>query len=402
MKFSALLVEGDIFPYSGSLGTGFAFSRCTAREACPQMAVRRDYDHECKGERIMYTVNNTAAKWDFLMGKNAGSEAAGTEFFSSTFKSLLQGGSGVDAVMDSLAERFPGVNFSQGRPADGIAGTEAYFGAKKGDSVAVDDNAAAAMASSDTFASRIQQALGDFFGMQMPAMDGAYVQRSVSISVTVVRFTVSQRDAASDEALTTEELRTSLQDKIKELLERMFARKTDDSETEETTETEAAGSEDEAALPNWLARAGAWSVELFMSAGFINGMGGTLAAGQSGFSMSMSGMYGSFSDFGSQSLSAAIYQSLSATGGLGNGPFSSFLNSGLAGFGLTSTGFSMSAQGFSLGATSGKNLLAELMESLFNQRGSGAESDVEDGVGAVEGAAEGSEAAAAVEAAAAP
>ena len=106
------------------------------------------------------------------------------------------------------------------------------------------------------------------------AMEGAYVQRTVTVTITTIRFGTTQRDESGD-MLAASELKTSLQEKLQELIERFFGKTAATSETDsdgsDAEDGEAAESkETDAKTGNGYAFSGImWSMELFYSSSYV-------------------------------------------------------------------------------------------------------------------------------------
>lgn len=336
----------------------------------------------------MYNVNSASAQWDIITGKKSSSSFSVTDgagVFGATLKEMMANKNGIQDMLDKLSERFPNADISKGKPEAGVEGADKYFGKDGGDKVAVDESLLASMFGNGDLAKKVEEAISSFFNSNAGSnpVEGAYTQRSVSISITVIRFNVAQRAEGSGEMLTGQELQTAFQDKLQELINRVFGssssgESTDGESEEDTDDSKAAAGtgtgKDKGAQSFSAYSAMQFSMELFFSSGFINNMGGSgNAGGQSGqFSMSFSSYAANFQSFSGIFLPQSIYQALTDSNDT-SGPFTSLLEGALGKFGLTSNGFSASQSGFSFKMGQGRDLLSELMDQLFANRNRPAE-----------------------------
>ncbi|MCD8138275.1 MAG: hypothetical protein LUE17_00585 [Planctomycetaceae bacterium] len=165
-----------------------------------------------------------SAKWEFSTSQT-GTTGTGGDAFSKLFESIRGGAqSGLDAILDRLGERFPGVSFN-GRPAaagEGAAAEEAAEETK--DTVEVDESALAEMTASNHFSQLVEKAIASFLDAtsQIQPPSGASSIRSISISISISTFSYGQVDNASGETLMSQELQTSLKDKIDEMINKFF------------------------------------------------------------------------------------------------------------------------------------------------------------------------------------
>lgn len=330
----------------------------------------------------MYSVTG-AAKWDMLTGKQQDVSGTDGDFFSQVLKTSMFGafgtGGGVQDLLSQLSERFPSATMSEGVVPSGTKGMEKYFGSKAGDHVAIGSSTLQSMLGNSGLVKSVEDAISAFLegtgSNTGEAAEGTYMQRRVSITVTTIRFSVAQRSGESGELLTSNELKTTLQDKIKELVNAFFntsAAETDDDSEAETDASDAGteAAKAAAAAADFKNQFGfsstLWSMELYYSSSYVQtkGQGSDIAASAQSWQMSAA-FSGSFSQFTGNFLPQAIYSGF-GTGGM-TGPFTSLLGQTLSGFGMTSSGVERGQGGYSLNLRQSRNLVAELME-LFDSR----------------------------------
>lgn len=323
----------------------------------------------------MYSVNSATATWDIMSGtRTDNSTGSSQSVFGASFKAMLSNQSGMQDIFNGLVERFPGADVTQGKPGAGTQGTKDYFGSEEGDKVAVDENLLAAMFGNSGLAQKVEDAIANFFNSDAGtnAAQGTYSQRSISITITTVRYNVSQFDSESGDLMSAQEMMTSLQEKMNDLINRLFGKgdsvateTTEDETAEESTEAvDAAQKNGTSANPysNYNYQSFAFSMELFYSSQMINNMGSKSQSSQ--FSLTAMAQ-GSFQNYSNSILPQEIYEALTNSSDF-SGPFTSLIDGGLSGFGMKSSGFQYSQSGFSLKANSSGDLLSELMDQLFN------------------------------------
>lgn len=321
----------------------------------------------------MYSVTSAAAMYESLVNKKQDSIGLGDDAFSSIFGSSLKGG-GRQNILDmlsKLSDRFPQASVKEGAVGSGTKGTEEAFGDKEGDQIAVETSALAGMFGNSDFAKKVEDAIAAFLeGTNAQAPAGSYSQRTVSVSITVIRFSVSQRSADTGELQTSNELKTELHDKLKEMINKFFgvgntagaADETDDetdAKVEETSDTKTGNSDYRNGFGAVM-----WSMELFYSSSYISS---TAGSGQNSASMQSWQFSGSFSSLTTNFLPQAISQGTKDGSGLSGGPFTSLLEGVLSGFGLASDGVGQVEGGFFARLRESRNLMAELME-LYGSR----------------------------------
>ncbi len=213
----------------------------------------------------------------------------------------------------------------------------------------------------------------------MMAMNGAYVQRSVTITVTTLRYTEMQRSQENGDILAASELQTSLRDKIGEMIQQLFGAGSRGEESESETSGDAGNDGDSVPSRNrtqWGSGAvSMWSMELFYSMTAIQGQGafgtGSGSGEASGYNVSgsfsrFSASYGSFSALTSNRLPSLLSQFMGG-GSESGGGLSGFLEEALSGFGLSGGSYRQTSEGFSFKVSQSRNLIAELME-LYGDR----------------------------------
>ncbi len=307
----------------------------------------------------MYTnsILAASAKWEFSTSQTTSGTGTDGDAFSKLFESIRGGAqSGLDAILDKLGERFPGVSFN-GKPAatdESAATGEAAEETK--DTVEVDESALAEIAASDSFSQLVEKAISSFLDatskIQPPT--GASSIRSISISISISTFSYGQVDNASGETLMSQELQTSLKEKIDEMINKFFGVGSEPKAEEPVADEEAAATETkETGLTpdngkyNFMTP---WSMNMFYSMNFFSGAWNS--EGGSGESFSMQ------SQFSSQ-----ISAILGSSGGSSADLSQSFL-----GMGMSMSSFQQSSSGFSMKLGQSRNLLNELMELLQNRK----------------------------------
>lgn len=326
----------------------------------------------------MYSVSGANAKWDIFNQQRKDIAGFGDDSFSKVFgsslKDMLGDRGGIQGMLDRLSERFPNLAIKEAEVGAGVEGADKAAREEDGDQVAVDSAALAAMAGNQDLSKKIEEAIASFMnnsGTSPALMEGAYVQRSVTVTITTIRFGTFQRDAQSGDTLAASELKTSLQEKIQELVDRFFGKTSASGETENDTDGEDGGETAEAKETGAKTGAGVgfsgmmWSMELFYSSSYINAMTGggqgSSSAEAWSFSASYSGFSGNFSQLSSDFLPQALLGGLSSFGQ--GGPFTSLLS----GMGMTYDGVSQTQDGYFMKLREGRNLIAELLE-LYGTR----------------------------------
>lgn len=335
----------------------------------------------------MYNVTSASAAWNILTGQRTDVDSADGSF-SEIFGARLRGtqstgsGTGIQDMLAKLAERFPNAKVTEGAAGEGTKAAEEKFGVEEGDNVAVDSNVLSQMFGNNDFFKQIEDALSSFFNSDAGAnpASGSYSQRNVSISITVVTFSVTQRAEGSGELLSSQDLQSSLQAQMKELIERVFGRgaaateeTTDEESDSEDTSDESAKATDEtnkseSAGNTNLWKTGnnafsAWSMQMYYSNAMIQSMGNN--SSQNSSMQSFFASYQSYSsnlqDFTNSYLPQSIYDQMSKNSSL-SGPFTSLFEGGLGQLGLTSGGFSQTTDGYQFSMRNGRDFLSEFLE----------------------------------------
>lgn len=322
----------------------------------------------------MYSVTNAADKWGFSSNYSANSAQSGSDVFSMMLDRMKKGGaSSQDSLLDLLDKRFPGMNLKTGSASEGAKGAEEVAGNKEGDHVAIESAAAESILGSSKMMEMLEKALSAFAdtaGQTQPAQ-GAYVQRSMMVSMVSIRVTVSQYSQESGEMLSANEMKTAFSDKIEEMIRKFFGKGVSGAEDSETADKEA-DSADETAKTENTSQAASWaagvSFSMYFSSTFISGFNTSDA---SAYQMSqMSGGFqfsaqGGFQDYANSSFPYAIFSGLQSSG-FGSGPFTSMLNGALDQFGLSAESMWQQDGGYFLKLRESRNLIAELM-NLYNK-----------------------------------
>ncbi|MCD8352085.1 MAG: hypothetical protein LUC93_15875 [Planctomycetaceae bacterium] len=303
------------------------------------------------------SILSASAKWEFSTSQTTSGTGEGGDAFSKLFESIRGGAqSGLDAILDKLGERFPSVSFN-GKPAaasEGAAAEEAAEETK--DTVEVDESALAEMTASDRFAQLVEKAISSFMDatskIQPPT--GTSSIRSISISVNISTFSYGQVDNASGDKFMSQELQTSLKDKIDEMINKFFGVGTEPKAEEPVAEEEAAAGEAAETTPtanngkyNFMTP---WSMNMSYSMDFFSGSWNNDSASGQGFMMQ-------------SQFSAQISAMLGASGGN-----MADLSQNFLGMGMNMSSFQQSSSGMSFRLEQSRNLMNELMELLQNRQ----------------------------------
>lgn len=338
----------------------------------------------------MYSLINALARGESISAKNFNSSSGvgSSDAFEKIFNSFKGGSTGIQDLLSKIQERFPGAKVKEGEVPAGIEESKKAAeedGDKVSDKVNMSSSLLESMLGNSGLAKMVEDAISSFLDNTgsggMMNMNGAYVQRSVTITITTVRYTEMQRSQETGDILGASELQTSLQDKIKEMMQQLFG----GGNQGEETDADAEGSEktkDKTAsnLPsNWGGSSvSMWSMELFYSMTSIQGQNGGSGSSASGSfsSFQFSASYSSFTGLTSNQLPSLLSQyanggsGSSGTGsgsGSGSGGLAELLEEALANFGLSGSSYRQSSEGFSFKLSQSRNLIAELME-LYGDR----------------------------------
>lgn len=325
----------------------------------------------------MNPVTTAGSTWDLLTGQRKDIAGVGDASFASIFGTSFKGVSGnrngIQDMLDRLSQRFPNASVIQGEADAGIKGTEELFGKEEGDKVAVDQSALTGMFGSSEMAKKIEDAIAAFLeGTNTEAMQGAYVQRSISITITTVRVGVFQRSEDNGDMLAGSELKTALHDKLREMIDRFFGKVPAAEETDDKAENAEDGSEETAVEKTDGGKetsgynfGAMWSMELFYSQTTVAQYTDFTGSGQAnrGVAYSATSMMSRFSFVSGSLIPQALSQGAGDSSSGGSGPFTSLLEA----LGLASDGVSSSGDGFLMRLRESRNLMAELME-LYGSR----------------------------------
>lgn len=356
-----------------------------------------------------YNVTSATAKFQFSSGSSQSNASSGTDAFAAMLEQLKNGttsgtssssstpgisGSGQSSMqsslLDYLSQRFPSVSFQESKVGSSPKDVQDVLGNEEGDKAAVDPAVAEAVAGGNTsLAEMIEKALQAFTDTQgqTATMDGTYQQRSMILSVTTIRISVSNFDTSSGELMNSNELQSSFSDSIKDMINKFFGTgpvketTSDDAVTEGDDETAAAeetkGSEDtkktddsqKTNLPNWFG-SGA-SLSMYFSASFFSGSASNLfsnSADQTGGTQ-FQGNFQSFSASFSYSMLSGMQNSgFDFSSGFGSGAFTSMLDAGMSQLGLSTDSMWQQDGGYMMKFRESRNLISELMSSLYNNR----------------------------------
>ncbi len=352
----------------------------------------------------MYNYNAVAvaAKWDFSMNASSGATEATDDSFKNFLNTSMSFSAGFEQIFGQLSDQFPSVNFKEGTPEAGAEGASKFFGNEPGDFAAIgSDVMQSIFGGNSDIMNQIKEAISSFLdaSQDIQPMEGASIQRSVTITVTTVRFNVSQMSEGTGELLKADELMASLQDQMKELLEKVFGIQSPDTDlidtadeaaaseeaeeavaatdadetaaTEETDETKDIAkvpAEDEKKASSWSSRNFAWSMQLFYSNTFMESLGSTGQNKQSSsFGFQASGF--SFQNFSNSTLPQSIFDSVLGGDTSGQGALMAMMDKMFSGTSIGFGGLRKTDNGYLAELKETKNLLAELFESLKNRGG---------------------------------
>lgn len=298
-------------------------------------------------------IDSATSSWALSSNHYSQSESADASAFSTLFDSIRNGGSrkNIQSILDDLSSRFPSLNITRSTAASKTqttGETEAQASGESTDTATIDESALEEMSSSETFAELVRKAISSFLDATRNAFSGggAYAQRSISVSVTTIRFTLSGMDSASGETLTSQELQAVLSEKIGETIKNLFGSA---DESDDASEKDDKTSSDSSRL-----EIGGWSMQLYYSRMYI--MGGQNGGSMQGWggSISMQGITGSL-------IPAALSDILAGTSG------TSSLRDALSSHGIGMSGYSASQFGFLLNLAQDRDPLTSLLESLTGQ-----------------------------------
>lgn len=329
----------------------------------------------------------------------AGLESAGarntsgdafSRIFGSTLDGLMRKG-GIEEALKSLRERFPGISVSEGGAETGTGVGEAKTSetekAADTDEVTVGSSVLAGMFGSAELTKMVEDAISGLLERSSDSnlmnFGGAYVQRSVTITLTQVRYGEYHRDGETGELLGAADLKANFHEQLTDLIKKFFggdplADKTeeDGDKTDAMSETSKTGSSGIGASVSM------WSLEIYYSASYIASAFDSQSSGananQQG-AWQASAWQTSFSASLRGSLAGAIPSAMQNSGFEG-GRMWQALEDTLASYGLAIGGLRQTTDGFMAKLREGRNLLAELMEMYGGRIGAPANpaADVEE------------------------
>ncbi len=384
----------------------------------------------------MYANTSVAAMYSFSYSQTTSASAQDVDadafknIFASSLKNMMSNQAGIQDSLNKLGDNFPGLNFRPGKPGEGLQGTRDFFGNAAGDYAAIDESLLAGMAGNGGLFQQVQDAISSFMNQSgsSEAMSGAYVQTSISVTYTSVRYNVSQFDEQSGDLLTANELTTSLQAKFQELIDRLLNRKGEgkqeiaggnggtsaaveglidavsdqEASTDAVAEVDAAGnaasssSSPSGSKTQYSGQSLSWSIQMYYSNEYLMSSFGNNANGSTGNAngggngggngdslanlanimnrstsyYSASGQIDSVSSLSNSLLPQSIYDMFFGGGNNQNaagGPFTSLLNNGLSGLGMSVDGFQQTQSGFIAQLRESRNSVSDLLNFYANQ-----------------------------------
>lgn len=324
---------------------------------------------------------------DYAARGLSGAPGFGDGPFSSVFGSTMRGfmaKGGIQEALASLRERFPAAQVAEGEVEPGIEGGKKQYGDKAtSDRVTVSSALLAGMVGSANLAGMVQDAIAGFLergdGGNLMNIQGATVQRTVTITYTQIRYGEFHRDPENGEILGANEFKTNFHDRLAELIKKFFGvpeeeaasdAEADESEAEETNAPDASKPAAPASSPSSAASVSMWSLEVYFSFTYINS---TLDAGTGGAGSAQGSWQGASASWQSSSFAAGLrgvlggflpsaFRGAAGPGEGSGGSLFDFLEETLAGMGLSAGGYQESQEGLFFRLREGRNLIAELME----------------------------------------
>lgn len=359
----------------------------------------------------MHVVQSALYRGEMFAGMGlTGAQGSPGDAFSKIFGSTLDGLMGKAGIQDALKqlqERFPGIKISEGDTAAGAEDAKNGKATGNVDEAAVSSSVLAGMFGNSDLAKIIEDTISGLLERSSDSnlmnIEGAYVYRSVSITLTQVRYGEYHNDASTGELLGGIDLKANFQEQLSELIKKFFggigASADAEGTGEDGTEAEAAAETEKTGDKQSQNGSGVtmWSLDIYMSFTAISGsMSGTgaSAGGQGQLSGWQSWQYSSFSASLRGMLSNALPSALQ--GAQGQRDYASSdtwksLEDLFASHGLSIGGLTQTQDGFMARLREGRNLLAELMElygGRLNKPAETYETDSSEEVGATEVAQE--------------
>lgn len=319
----------------------------------------------------MHAVTSSLARGEYGVSRRGTDETGGADdFFRKIFGDTLLGSEsgmgGLQQMLDRIGQRFPNVNVvsSEAKNA-GTAAAKAQPAEEGADEVEVSESLLKSMFGDDALAKMVEDTIAAFLDRgsdgNLMHFEGAMVTRSISITITTVRYSERHSSSETGDLLASGELRTNFHERLAEMMKEFFGGKKAD-ETAAGTEDKRAERADFSGVM--------WSMEIYYSATFVSSLNQSETANgaASGYQAQSLGMYGSFT----QGLfSSLLPQGLSgrSEGSDAGGFLPDFLRDVLAGLNLETDGFQIMESGFAIGIRERRNLLAELMEMYRDKIG---------------------------------
>lgn len=333
----------------------------------------------------MQAIHEALAAWSTrTSGSASGTETSTSDRFSDIFNTIMErqksGLGGIGGALEMLASQFAGATVKAGTAAESVEAAEKEIEDETGDVVTVEPEVLDNMSADEMFAQKIKDIIAgllDTSNQSLLNVNGAYVQRSVSISITVVHYGEYHRSQDNGEILAGVDLQTSLQDRLSEMIKKFFgvsdSEDTEESgaaeETKATEKTKASEEEKESSnrLSNFFGAS--WNLQVHFSQSLLSNLNANSSTGSANASMYQVS-FAALAMSGNSSLSSLLGNGKSSSSSSSLGVFSGFdltefLNMGLFGSQLETNGLRVSESGlfFGMGRTSGTSI-ADLFEQL--------------------------------------
>lgn len=249
----------------------------------------------------MQAIHEALAAWSTrTSGSASGTETSTSDRFSDIFNTIMErqksGLGGIGGALEMLASQFAGATVKAGTAAESVEAAEKEIEDETGDVVTVEPEVLDNMSADEKFAQKIKDIIAgllDTNNQSLLNVNGAYVQRSVSISITVVHYGEYHRSQDNGEILAGVDLQTSLQDRLSEMIKKFFgvsdSEDTEESgaaeETKATEKTKASEEEKESSnrLSNFFGAS--WNLQVHFSQSLLSNLNANSSTGSANASM---------------------------------------------------------------------------------------------------------------------
>lgn len=334
-------------------------------------------------QSALYRAENMAG-----LGVTGSRGAAGDAFskiFGSTLDGLMRKG-GIGEALNQLRERFPGIKIQEGESGTGVDEAKKTEAGETADSdeATVSSSVLAGMFDNSDVAKMVEDAISGLLerasDSNLMNFNGAFVQRSVTVTFTQVRYTEYHRNGETGDLMAAADLKTNFHEQLNDLIRKFFGgsdKATNESDDSDSEKTDAASGTGKTGSAGASAAISMWSLEIYYSASYMTSAfdaSGSNANADGQNSWQAAWQQTSFSASLRGSLSGVIPSAIQNSGGgstIGNSQIWKSLETTLASYGLAIGGLRQTQDGFMAKLREGRNLLAELME-MYGGRINGA------------------------------